>query len=74
MYNLRVTVTLNMTSDLVFRIIMSVAYLLYYLRQESQIWCVNASLGGGVSRPKITVTLTSFLESASSLVHIFYIL
>ena len=29
--------------DLVFRIIMSRAYLLYYLRQESQIWCVDAS-------------------------------
>ena len=32
-YHFRVTVTL--TSDLVFRIIVSGAYLLYYLRQES---------------------------------------
>ena len=40
MYHFRVTVTL--TSDLVFRIIVSGAYLLYYLRQESQIWCVDA--------------------------------
>ena len=45
MYYLRVTVT--MTFDLVFRIIMSGAYLLYYLRKESQIWCVNASGDGG---------------------------
>ena len=41
MYHFWVTVTL--TSDLVFRIIMSGAYLLYYLRWESQIWCVDAS-------------------------------
>ena len=31
-YHFRVTVTLTLTSDLVFRIIMSGAYLLYYLR------------------------------------------
>ena len=31
-YHFRVTVTLNLTSDLVFRIIVSGAYLLYYLR------------------------------------------
>ena len=31
-YNFRVTVTLTLTSDLVFRIIVSGAYLLYYLR------------------------------------------
>ena len=31
-YHLRVTVTLTLTSDLVFRIIVSGAYLLYYLR------------------------------------------
>ena len=31
-YPFRVTVTLNLTSDLVFRIIVSGAYLLYYLR------------------------------------------
>ena len=41
MYHFRVTVTL--TSDLVFRIIMSRAYRVYYLRYESQIWCVDAS-------------------------------
>ena len=40
-YHFRVTVTL--TSDLVLRIIVSRAYLLYYLRKESQIWCVDAS-------------------------------
>ena len=47
MYHFRVTVTL--TSDLVFRIIVSGAYLLYYLRQESQIWCVDASWDDEVS-------------------------
>ena len=41
MFHFRVTVTL--TSDLVFRKIVSIAYLLYYLRKESQIWCVDAS-------------------------------
>ena len=45
LYHLWVTVTL--TSDLV--IIVSGAYLFYYLRKESQIWCVNASWDGGVS-------------------------
>ena len=47
MYQLWVTVTL--TSELVFRIIMSGAYLLYYLRYESQIWCLGEYLDGGVS-------------------------
>ena len=47
MYHFRVTVTL--TSDLVFRIIMSRAYLLYYLRKESQIRCVDASWDDEVS-------------------------
>ena len=46
-YHFRVTVTL--TSDLVLIIIVSGAYLLYYLRKESQIWLVNASWDGGVS-------------------------
>ena len=36
-YHFRVTVTLTLTSDLVFIIIMSGAYLLYYLSKESQI-------------------------------------
>ena len=40
-YHFQVTVIL--TSDLVFRIIVSGAYLLYYLRYEFQIWCVDAS-------------------------------
>ena len=48
MYHFWVTVTL--TSDLVFRIILSGAYLLYYLRKESQIWCVDASWDDEVSR------------------------
>ena len=46
-YHFRVTLTL--TSDLVFRIIVSGAYLLYYLRWESQIWCVDASWDDEVS-------------------------
>ena len=49
-YHNWVTVTLNLTSDLVSRnCIESDAYLLYYLRKEFQIWCVNASWNDGVS-------------------------
>ena len=41
MYHLQVT--LNLTSDLVFlKIIVSGAYLLYYLREESQFRCADA--------------------------------
>ena len=36
--------------DLVFGIIVSGVYLLYYLRQESQIWCGDASWDDKVSR------------------------
>ena len=42
-YHFWVTVTLTLTSDLVFRIIVSGEYLLYYLRWEFQIWFVDAS-------------------------------
>ena len=50
MYHNWVTVTLNLTSDLVFRnCIESGAYLLYSLRKEFQIWCLNASWDDGVS-------------------------
>ena len=42
-YHFQVTVITTLTSDLVFRIIVSGAYLLYYLRYEFQIWCVDAS-------------------------------
>ena len=38
--------TVTLTSDLVLIIIVPGAYLLYYLRRESQIWCVNASWDG----------------------------
>ena len=38
--------TVTLTSDLVLIIFLSGAYLLYYLRRESQIWCVNASWDG----------------------------
>ena len=48
-YHFWVSVTLTFTSDLVFRIIMSGAYLLYYLRKESQVWCVDASWNDKVS-------------------------
>ena len=45
-----VTVTLNLTSDLVSRnCIESRTYLLYSVRWEFQIWCVNAFWDGGVS-------------------------
>ena len=37
-------VTATMTSDIVIRIILSVAFLLYYLSLESQIWCVVQSV------------------------------
>ena len=56
-YHFRVTVTL--TSDLIFYSnkmsvrpsrFVSGAYLLYSLRKEFQIWCVDASWDGGVSR------------------------
>ena len=47
MYYFLVTVTLN--SDLFLRMIVSGAYLSYYLREESRIWCVDASQDGGVS-------------------------
>ena len=45
----RVPFTGHYDLDLVFRITMSGAYLLYYCRYDSKIWCVNASLDGGVS-------------------------
>ena len=38
--------TVTLTSDLVLIIIVSGAYLLNYLRRESQIWCVNAPWDG----------------------------
>ena len=34
--------------DLVSRMKVSGAYCLYYLRKESQIWCVDSSWDGGV--------------------------
>ena len=37
-------VTLTLTSDLVCRIIVSRTYLLYYLRWDSQICCMDTSL------------------------------
>ena len=49
-------VTVNLTSDIVFRIIMSRAYLLYYLRQGSQIWCLDASWDDEVSRTIMNLT------------------
>ena len=45
----QVTVTLTLTSDLVLRIIVSGAYLLYSLSSGFQIWCVDASWDSGVS-------------------------
>ena len=63
-YHNWVTVTLNLTSDLVSsNCIEFGAYLLYSFRLEFQIWCLNASLDGGVSYIpfRVTETLTSDL-------------
>ena len=40
---------MTLTSELVLRIIVSRAYLLYSLSEEFQIWCVDASWDSGVS-------------------------
>ena len=37
-----------LTYDLISRIIVSGTYLLYYLMQESKIWCADFYLDGGV--------------------------
>ena len=42
-------VTVTLTCDLISSTVVSVAYLLHYLRKESQIWCVGASWDGRVS-------------------------
>ena len=42
-------VTLTLTSDLVCRIILSRTYLLYYLRWESQICCIDTFFNADVS-------------------------
>ena len=66
-YHFQVTVTLTLTSDLVFRKIVSGAYLLYYSRYEFQIWCVDASWDEIESHTIIgsymTLNLTSDLVS-----------
>ena len=40
---------MTLTSDLVLRIIVSEAYLLFSLSEEFQIWCVDTSWDSGVS-------------------------
>ena len=54
---------MTLTSDLVLRIIVSRACLIYSLSEEFQIWCVDASLDSGVPCTIfwVTVTLTSDL-------------
>ena len=47
----------TVTSDLVLRIIVSRAHLLHSLRQELQIWFVDASRDGGVLRTDFWVTV-----------------
>ena len=42
--------SLKLDFDLVYRIIISGAYLFYHLSWETQIWCVTASLNGGLAR------------------------
>ena len=52
-------VTVTMTSDLVLRIIVLAAYLLYSLRKEIQIWCIYIlGLGSVTYHFRVTVTLT----------------
>ena len=48
-YNISFKVNVTLTSDLVLRIIVSRACLLYSLSEEFQIWCVDASCDSGVS-------------------------
>ena len=66
---------MTLISGLVFRIIVSEAYLLYYLSFESQNWCVVASWDGRVSCTKfwVTVTLNYFLDLLCQ-EHIYYII
>ena len=53
---------MTLTSDLVLRIIVSRAYLIYSLSEEFKIWCVDASWDSGVMyHIWVTVTLTSDL-------------
>ena len=57
-------VTVTLIFDLVLRIFVSRAYLVYYLSFESHICCLVASWDGGVSFTKywVAVTSTYFLE------------
>ena len=48
MYPVQVTATLTLTSDLVYRVIMSGAYFLNHFRLESQIGSIDASQDDGV--------------------------
>ena len=56
---------MTLTCDLISRIIVSVAYLLHYLRKESKILCVDASWDDRVSSAILgsLLTLTSDLVS-----------
>ena len=51
-------VTVALTSGLSSKKTMSAEYLLYYLRYESNIWCVDTSCGHGVSHFVSPVTVT----------------
>ena len=66
----------ELDSDFVSRIILRGAYLLYYLRYDSQTWCVVASLDGRVLCTSfgVTVTLTSFLEQSCQEQYLLYYL
>ena len=59
-------VTVTLTFDLVFKIIVSGAYLLYYLSSESQIVYVVASRDSRMSCTsfRVSVALIYFLESS----------
>ena len=73
MYHLRVTVTLNLTSDLVFRIIISGAYLLLFEVGIPNLEC-KCILEWGIVlfHFPVTVTLTSDLVSRIGITSIFF--
>ena len=50
MYDFGLTLTLTLTFDLVSRILVSVAHLLYYIRYESHIELIDLPCNGRVSR------------------------
>ena len=54
--------------DLISRTIMPGAYLIYYFREESQIWSMDASLDADMSRSIFKVTLILTYDLVSRLI------